>query len=58
LALGALWHSMPFGRIFVPYLFPMVAGVSPGCTYTTLKHDKTRYFKKILFAQTAHDPKQ
>jgi len=21
--------------------------VSPGCTYTTLKHDKPRYFKKI-----------
>ena len=24
--------------------------VSPGCTYDTLKHDKTRYFLKNLFA--------
>jgi len=47
LAFGASWQFLPFGRIFVPYLFQASQAfhlVSPGCTYTTLKHDKTRYF--------------
>src|SRR5579884_2001940 len=32
--------------------------VAPGCTYDTLKHDKTRYFEKNLFVNRSDDPKQ